>query len=317
MRKISILTLCLTLSTTSALADSQFNAGNALDVFEGLFGVTEGKRRNHTKGYCITGEFIPQGEAILEFTNSPIFTGVSKVNGRVSHKGGKPNPADDKPALYGLAFELETEAGDYHIMNMNTEHFFPVANAEDFIKLLKAKIAGAEATKEFAKNSPELQNYKAYHGGLDKSLRPYEGATYNSVNTFLLVDADGKETPVRWAFEPAGEHEIVLEPSESFFLQNIQANLDKGEVAWNMVISLAKDTDDILNPSVKWAEDNTKIVAAKLKVTGAMAEVEGTCDNVNFDPTVLSTGFALSDDPMLQARAEIYATGIGRRLSEK
>jgi catalase len=239
------------------------------------------------------------------------------MNGRVSHKGGKPNPPDSTPGLYGLAFELTTQNGSYHIMNMNTEHFFPVATTQDFLDLLTAMTAGPEATKAFAANSPELQNYKSYHAALDKSLTPYEGATYNSVNTFLLVDADGNETPVRWSFEPAGNDGVVLEPTEDFFLDNMQANLANGLVEWNMVVSFAKESDDILNPSIKWSEDNKEIVAGKLRVTQASSETEGSCGDVNFDPTVLSEGFEMSADPMLQARAAVYAAGIGRRLGEK
>ena len=302
---------------TPAYADERTNTERNLAAFENLFGVTKGKRRNHTKGYCIVGEFIPQDSAISDYTNSPIFAGVSKVKGRVSHKGGKSNPPDDKPGNYGLAFEITTADDDAHIINMNTEQFFPVSTTEAFIGLLEAKAAGKEATAAFAKNHPALKAYKTYHAALDKSLRPYEGATYNSINTFYLVSKSGERTPVRWSFIPSGEQGIVLDPTENFFFENMQANLKRGEVTWDMVVSFAVDGDDVLNPAIRWSDDNPQIVAAKLKVTSAVREADGTCDEMNFDPTVLSAGFEPSEDPMLQARAEIYALGVGRRLSEK
>jgi len=84
---------CAVLPNTSA-ADPFEQAENAMQAFEGVFGVTDGKRRNHTKGYCITGDFFRVDDAILDYSNSPIFTEVSKVVGRVSHKGGK-NTAPD------------------------------------------------------------------------------------------------------------------------------------------------------------------------------------------------------------------------------
>lgn len=317
MLRTTILALSVACLPLPTLADGHAQAEKAMTAFEGVFGVTKGKRRNHTKGYCITGSFIPQDKDILNYTNSSIFKGVSTVNGRLSHKGGKNNPPDNKFADYGLAFELETSDGDAHIINMNTEHFFPVSTTEAFIALMHAKATDKAAAAEIARNSQEIQVHKAYHDARDKTLVPYEGATYNSINSFYLVDEAGKKTAIRWAFVPSGEHGLAMEPRENFFLDNIQANLAKGEVSWDMVISLAAEGDDINNPAVKWSDDNTKIVAAKLKVTAAVAEADGTCDEVNFDPTVLSEGFEPSEDPMLQARAAIYALGVSKRVSEK
>ncbi|MEM7290752.1 MAG: catalase [Pseudomonadota bacterium] len=317
MFRPTTIAICLSLVAPSAFADGQTSTEENMAAFERLFGVTKGKRRNHTKGFCIVGEFLPKDPAIRKYSKSPIFAGKSAVNGRVSHKGGKANPPDNKPANYGLAFEITTPENDSHIINMNTEHFFPVSTTEKFIELLRAKAKGKEATKAFAKSSPELKAYKAYHSALDKSLRPYEGATYNSINTFYLVDDAGKKTAVRWSFIPTGQHELVLPPSESFFLENMQANLKKGAVTWDMVVSIAEDGDDILNPAIKWSDSNTKIVAASLKVTSAVRESDGVCDEMNFDPTLLSEGFEPSEDPMLQARSDIYALGVGRRTAEK
>lgn len=309
--------ICLSLAAPSAFADSHSSAEGNMAAFEALFGVTKGKRRNHTKGFCIAGEFLPKDPAIRKLSKSPIFADKSKVIGRVSHKGGKANPPDNKPGNYGLAFEITTPGDDSHIINMNTEHFFPVSTTEKFIELLRAKAKGKDATKAFAKSSPELKAYKAYHSALDKSLRPYEGATYNSINSFYLVDEAGKKTAVRWSFVPTGQHEIVLPATESFFLENMQANMKIGPVTWDMVITLAAEGDDILNPAIKWSDSNSKIVAATLKVTSAVPESDGVCDEMNFDPTLVSDGFEPSEDPMLQARSAIYALGVGRRTSEK
>ncbi|MCK0069653.1 hypothetical protein [Kordiimonas laminariae] len=309
--------LSVALASMPIAADERAAAQKNLEAFEQLFGVTKGMRRNHTKGFCFTGEFIPQGSAIQEHSNSPIFREKSTVRGRLSHKGGKPNPADDTPGHYGLAFEITAPNDEKHIMNMNTEHFFPVSTTEAFIELLRAKAAGAEATAAFAAKHPELKFYNAYHAEITKNLKPYEGAVYNSINTFHLVAEDGRRSAVRWSFVPSGEQGLVIEPTESFFFENIQANLKKGKVVWDMLISFASEGDDILNPAIKWSDDNTKILAAKLKVTNVMQEEDGTCDRMNFDPTLVTEGFDASEDPMLRVRSAIYAVGAERRLSEK
>lgn len=200
---------------------------------------------------------------------------------------------------------------------MNTEHFFPVSTPEAFTELMQAKAQGAEAVKVFAANSPELQAHKAYHAEIDKTLRPYEGATYNSINAFYLVDADDNKTAVRWSFVPAGESEIVLEPEQNFFFENMQANLANGTVAWDMVVTLANKGDAIDNPAIQWVGDHTKLTAATLEVEAMAREADGACDQISFDPTVLSDGFEPSEDRMLEARSIIYTLTVGRRLSEK
>ncbi len=318
MFRPAFMALCIALTPGTSFADDPFaNAESAFAAFQDVFGVTKGKRRNHTKGYCIEGEFQPLDAAIRDFSVSPLFTGTSTVIGRVSHKGGNNEASDDKFGHYGLAMEITTPDDDVHIINMNTEHFFPVATPEDFTDLMRAKATGKEAVARFSAKSPELRAHKSYHAALDKSLRPYEGATYNSINSFYLVDQTGKKTAIRFSFMPVGEHEIALDPTKDFFLQNMLANLQAGEVAWNMVITIANPGDPVNNPAVPWKGDHKRINAGKFVVTSAMTETDGRCDAINYDPTVLSQGFEPSEDRMLEARSLIYAIGVGKRLSEK
>ncbi len=146
MLRISYITLCIGLAPMAAAAEDAFeNAEQVFQAFEDEFGVTEGKRRNHTKDICFEGEFSPAESSILEYTNSPIFTSTSSVLGHVSHKGGNDLSADDKHAAYGLAVEITTLEEDVDIMTMNTEDFFPVSTSEAFTELMQAKVAGGRA----------------------------------------------------------------------------------------------------------------------------------------------------------------------------
>jgi catalase len=321
MLKSSTLAICIVALPLSAAAqDVEYNtAEQDYKVFEGTFGVTKGKRRNHTKGFCITGEFTPVDAAILDYTNSPIFTQAAAVNGRVSHKGGSNTAPDDKFGDLGLAFELTTPNDDYHIINVNTEHFFPASNPADFIDVVRAKGIGGEAVKALAAERPELRAYLNFHKKeRSKELRPYEGTTFNSVNAFYLVDEDGNRTAIRWSMVPSGEQGMVADLNpENFLMENMNANLAKGTVSWDMVVTIANDDDDPNNAAIRWEGDHKQITAARLTVTSTSTETEGTCDEVNFDPTVLSDGFEVTDDPILEARSHIYAHGIGVRLGEK
>lgn len=315
--KLAISTALIGVLPFMAMAqDAQTNAVNVITAFEDVFGFTEGKRRNHTKGFCIVGTLTPQDAEVQTLSRSPLFTDQSTVLGRVSHKGGHANPSDAKFGHYGLALEISTDDGDFHQMSMNTEHFFPVSTPEDFTALMQAKAKGAEAVKAFAANSPELRAHKAYHSEIDKSLRPYEGATYNSINSFYLVDADDNRTPVRWSFVPAGEQEIVLDPSEDFFFENMQTNLSKGSVSWDMIVTVANSDDAVDNPAIMWTGAHETITAATLEVTSISREADGQCADISFDPNVVSDGFEPSDDPVLAARSIIYSIALSKRLGE-
>ena len=318
MLKSSTLALCALLIPTMSPAQDAFEtAQRTFDSMEINNGVTKGKRRNHTKGICFVGEFSPADTAIQQYSNSPIFAGTSTVNGRLSHKGGNNLAPDDKFGDYGLAFEITTADDDSHIFAMNTEDFFPFSRPEGVMQLMEAKVAGGDAVKDFAASSPELQAYKAHHGARDKTLRPYEGSTFNSINSFYLVDEAGEKTAIRWSFIPSTPQKVALEPTPDFLGDNLKANLAAGPVSWDMVVIFANPDDDILNPAIMWTGEHKQITAAKLTVISTSSETEGACDPVNFDPTLVSDGFEPSEDPMLEARSIIYAIGAGKRLSEK
>ena len=318
-KAISTIASCgaILLAIQTPMVSANEKAIDSIDVFEKLFGVTEGKRRNHTKGFCFNATLTPYDSDIHNYSNSELFTGTSEVVGRLSHKGGKSAPSDANAGLYGMSLAITTAYNSKNMMSLNTEDFFPVATPEAFIELLRAKKKGKEAVKAFKENNPELQRYVAHMAKKPKVLKPYEGHTFNSVSSFYLADDKNNKTAVKWSFVPAAEQSLNLEPSQDFFYQNMQRNLDKGEIIWDMIITIANDGDIVNNPSVQWTGEHKKITAAKLKVSSINTEAAGQCDDINYDPTVLSAGIEPSDDPLFQARRDIYAITFAKRLAEK
>ena len=318
MLKVTALALGISLFALSAQAETVNDAaGSIVESFEKIFGVTEGKRRNHTKGFCFEAEFVPDDPEIRNYTDSPIFKETAPVIGRLSHKGGNNAAPDDKPADYGLAIKITAPDNDVHIINMNTLDFFPVSTPQAFAELMRAKAAGGDAVKAFAADSKELQAFKAHHSKKEKGLRPYEGSTYNSINSFYLVDNEGQRTAIRMSLVPTKPQEIVLEPKQDFFFENMQENLASGEIAWDLVVILANPDDAVDNAAIPWTGNRKTIKAATLKVVSISSEDAGQCDTINYDPSVLSAGFEPSGDPLLAARSISYAISAGKRLSEK
>ena len=317
MIKNLMLVSILMLTTQGVAADANTAGVETVNSFEKLFGVTQGKRRNHTKGFCFEGRFLPIGEEISKFSTSSIFSGKANVIGRLSHKGGNNMAPDHKHADYGMGLSINTATAETHLMSMNTLDFFPVATPQAFAELTAAQVQGKDAVKAFKENSPDLQRFKAHAANKDKTLKPYEGSTYNSVNSFYLVNNEAEKTAVRWSFVPTTSVSVVLEPAQDFFFENMKANLKSNEISWDMIITIANDDDVIDNAAIAWQGHHQKLVAARLVVDSISSEKDGKCDLINFDPLVLSAGFEPSADPLLQARRSAYAASFGRRVSEK
>ncbi len=318
MIKVVMFGAAMALCVSSAYADDIHAAAEStVQSFEKKFGVTKGKRRNHTKGFCFNGQLVPGDKHIRDYSTSPIFSKTSKVVGRLSHKGGNNNAPDDKPAEYGMGLEITTDSGETHNMAMNTLDFFPVATPEAFAALMRAKVAGGPAVKAFKAQNKDLQRFKAHMAKKSKTLTPYEGSTYNSINSFYLVDADGMQHAVRFAFVPEKAQGIVKDPRSEFFFDNMQSNLDTQGVRWNMVVTFANPGDDVDNPAIPWEGERKRIVAATLDVDSIHSEKDGRCDGINYDPLILSSGFAPSGDRMLEARRVSYAISFSKRLGEQ
>jgi len=288
-----------------------------INSFEKLFGVSNGRRRNHTKGICFNAKLIPYKSNITDYSTSAIFSHSSDVIGRLSHKGGKQHASDQQIGKYGIGLSIKTVKNETHLMALNTEDFFPVATPEAFAELMYAKAAGTDAVKNFKATNMEFQRYSQHEANKEKALRSYEANTYNSINSFYLINDKQEKTAFRWSFVPTKSHEISVEKTDNFFYANIQKNIELSEVAWDMVITLANPDDNINNAAIPWEGAHKTITAAKLKLISVTNEESGSCEAINYDPLVLSSGFAASDDPLLQARRNAYAISFARRLAEK
>ncbi|WP_299434981.1 YceI family protein [uncultured Aquimarina sp.] len=293
-------------------------APKIIDVFEKKFGIHEGKRRNHISGFCFSGYLSLKDAKIGNYSKSNVFSKKPlKVMGRFSHKGGAKKD-ESAPGEYGMAFEVTLADGTTHNFSMNTLDFFPVSTPEGFMQLMQAKLSGkSEDFEKLKQDHPEFKNYKTHYKNKPKErLKNYANHRFNSVNTFLFEDANGKKTPVRWAFIPRNE-EITMDTSKKvdFYADMSMLLRKQKELHWDMEVTIANENDPINDAAKFWDGEHKKIVAATLTVTDVM--MEGSCDVMNFDPLALQEGILPSDDPILKFRSPTYAAAFVRRLQEK
>src|SRR5262245_1199689 len=179
-----------------------------IDTFERLNGKHAGFRRNHAKGVGVRGTFAANGRG-ERWSKALVFrSGSVPVIGRIALAGGMPAVADAEKTVRSMALAFLLPDGEEWRTGMNSIPVFPVRTPEAFHEQLIA-MAPEPATRQ--PNPERKRAFLEKHPETAKALRriqaqkPTAGfaeSTYNALNAFILVDAAGRETKVRWSMVP-------------------------------------------------------------------------------------------------------------------
>ncbi len=286
-----------------------------------------GFRRAHAKGMCVSGRFesAPEG-AVL--SRARVFAeGATPVLGRMSIGGGSPYGLDAQARVRSMALVLQGGAAGEWRMAMNSFPFFGAASAEAFFEQTRASAPDPATGKPdpermaaFAARHPEAQRFAAWAKAAPWS-DSFANTAYHGIHAYRFVDDGGEARLVRWTMRPQAPFVEMSaaqrEAAEGDYLQDdLRARLARGPLRWDMVVTLAAPGDDASDPSTPWPDDREQIVVGTVVLTDAQDQATGPCRDLNFDPTVVPAGVALSDDPILAARAAVYAQSFDRRERE-
>ncbi|MCK0195832.1 catalase family peroxidase [Ancylobacter sp. 6x-1] len=284
-------------------------------------GAIPGHRRNHAKGICFTGTFRASGAA-ASLSQARVFAaGDYPVIGRFNLGTPDPQAADGTVRVRGLGLQITTPDRRQWRSAMIDAPVFPVATPQAFYGLLQA--AGSkdpDAMKSFIAGHPEFPAFAGWAGSAPYPAS-YAGTAFNSLNSFLLTDAAGRQQAVRWSFRPEAPPEPMsaadfagLGPNH--LAEEITKRVAQGPQRWTLVLTLAEPGDPTADPSRPWPEDRRRVEAGTLTVERIQPEPDGPCRDINFDPTILPAGISLSDDPFPAARSAAYARSFNLRTSE-
>jgi catalase len=298
-----------------------------VDTLEQLGGVHKGLRRNHAKGSCAVGTF--QGTAAArELSSSALFSEKSvPFVARFSLAGPSPATPDNSHAPRGLALQFQLPKDELFQTTMLNLPVFPVATPGAFFESLQIGLPDPktgqkdpEKGKAFGAAHPESKaalDWIASHNGAPS----YANVAFNSLHAFKFIKG-AKETWVKWHFEPRDGVKFMTDAEAAaqtgdFLDQRVTARAKKSPIVWDMIVTIGQKGDPIDNPSVVWPTGRKEIKAGILTMTKAGADAVGTCEDINFDPNVLSAGVEASPDPILQYRSQAYAESYSRRINEK
>lgn len=306
-------------STISVTVSAEaLNPTTVIKTMEDNFGVHQGYRRNHAKGFCATGEFKASTDA-KKYSRSVLFNGKAHpVTARFSSATGLPTLPDTTKAPHGMALRFDLGKGVWHNMSMINAPVFVAATPEAFFETFK--LSTPEAVTAYQTKYPES---KPFFTWLNQHNPPasYASAAFHSLNAFEFLNAKKKSQFVRWHFVPeAGEKDLTAEElakaTPNYLEDEFKARTEKGATRWTMMVTLAEAGDSVTNSTAIWPESRKTISFGTLTLSKYEAQEHGPCDKINFDPNLVSDGVKASDDPVLKFRSPAYAVSFGKRISE-
>lgn len=313
-------------ATAGWFSSGRLDPARLVDRFEAVNGPHPGFRRNHAKGVCLTGVFDGNGAGTRLSTASVFERGQVPVIGRFALGGGLPEMPDSPAAVRSLALEFELADGQRWRMAINGMPVFPVKDAQGFFEQLTASRPDPRtgkpdpaAQKAFLDRHPESVRALALIRKESGAASGFADTTYNSLNAFLFTDAAGTVRPVRWSMVPldsVAPKEGGAPSDPNYLFDALIARVTSAPVQWQLVLTLGRPGDPTDDATVAWPADREQVRAGRLTVTALEDEDTGACRDITFDPLVLPSGIAASDDPLLSARSASYAQSFTRREGE-
>jgi catalase len=251
----------------------------------------------------------------------------SPVIGRFSTGGGQPYAPDGRLAFRSLALSLTQANGEQWRMALDDTPMFLVATPQAFVDFQRATTPDPKTGKP---DPARVDAYMARHPETRAFLRWQQDAplstsfaneTFYSINAFRFIDDAGKTWMVRWSFEPETPFEAIDKATlgarpANFLFDDVMARLVRSPLRWHLIVTVAEPGDVTDDATKVWPSNRQRIDAGTLVIDRALAEENGDCRNITFDPLILPSGIAPSDDPLLPARSGAYASSLVRRDGE-
>jgi catalase len=305
----------------------RIRGGDVVAALEDNGGKRPGYRRAHAKGLCFSGVFQANGAGAALSSASALRTGSYPVVGRFSVAGGNPLATDGRNVFHAMALRIRTPDGQEWRMAMDHTPIFPVADVASFVALQRATRPDPRTgkpdpavMKPFLAAHPEVRAFQDY---LARSVLPdsFANATYYSINAFRFTDAGGARRLVRWRFTPDApltglDKSRLGRLPRDYLFKEMLARTAKGPSRWRLQLTVANPGDVTDRATVAWSGPHRTADAGALVLTSVQPEETGACRDLNFDPTILPSGVAVSDDPLLAARSKTYASSFTRRAAE-
>jgi catalase len=314
-------------TTNSPQTNNAALAEQAANLFLQAFGNHPGFRLAHAKGIVCEGTFEAAPEA-KELSRAAHFSGKPvPVVVRFSDGTGVPQIPDGDPNSNpkGMAIAFKLPDGTVTDIVANGQNGFPAGTPANFVEFLGSFLASGPDTP---KPTP-MERFLAAHPNTARFLstpnpQPASFATYAYFgnNSFIFVNARGQRQATRYQIAPlAGEQHLdpaaAAAKGPDFLFDELRSRIAKGPVEFQLRVQIANATDTTSDATLVWPDDRKKVVLGTIRLTSVDANSAETQKKLIYDPTRLTDGIELSDDPLPAFRSQVYSISIARRLGGK
>ena len=294
-----------------------------VDAFQSIFGKHPGYRPAHAKGIVCEGIFTPDPAAASLSRALHFQGGTAPVTLRFSDATGIPSipDADPNASPRGLGIKFHLPDGTASDIVAHSYNGFPVGTAEEFLGFVQALAASGPSV-------PKPTPIEIFLGGHPRALAFATGQkpapvsfmteSYFGVNAFRFINRQGASQYARYQIRPAGGEAHLTageaaKRSQNFLFDELRERLSKGAAELTLVAQIAGPGDRTDDGSINWPDDRRNLELGTMRVIKPVEDSEAVQRKLIFDPTRLTDGIELSDDPLLTARAAIYSISYERR----
>jgi catalase len=285
----------------------------AIDVVNSVFGRHAGFRALHAKGTLCKGTFTATPEAAALTRAAHMQGGEIPVTVRFSNGGGNPEHPDYRPDPRGLAVKFYLPDGSRTDIVAVTTPRFLTKTPEGFVEFVLAQKSPWKLPAFFVRHPEALKVLPV----AAPSLRPpasYAVVAYHGIHAFKWIAADGAETYVRYRWRPL-QSGGQRRRDRDYLQTELRERLQRGPVRFTLEVQVAGPGDPLDDPSAAWPGSRRRVDVGTLEVTGLETGRETDGDVLVFDPTRVTDGIELSEDPVLRFRSGAYSASVARRTA--
>ncbi|MDX6699112.1 MAG: catalase [Solirubrobacteraceae bacterium] len=296
-----------------------------VDAIQDIGGRHDGHRAVHAKGTLCAATFTPAPGAGAVSRAAHLQDGPVRAHVRFSNGSGDPGNRDAAQDGRGIGVKFYLDDGTTtDIVGISRRQFF-VRTAEDFLEFTRARKPDPET------GQPDMEKLGAFLGAhpeagpavqeqlLAKPPVSYATTEFNGLHAFRFTAPDGTRRWVRWHLEPAAGVQVIEDDAEAagrdrdYLQAEIAERVAEGPVVFTLSVAVAAEGDPLDDPTIAWPDDRETIELGRLEVTEIATDRERDGDVLVFDPLRVTDGIEPSDDPILQARSDVYAESVYRR----
>lgn len=280
----------------------------------------------HAKGVLLTGSFEPTPEA-ASLTKAYHFNNTVPVTARFSDSTGIPvipdNDPNASPRGFAVRFNLPEKNGrrvHTDIVGHSTP-FFPVQTGKQFGEFLTAITQSPPGT---ASPTPVEQFVGSHPGTLAFVSAPkpfpisFATEGYYMLNAFKFIAADGKETWIRYIWEPVAgltylSDEEAKAKSPNYLKEELTERVGSGPIAFKLLAQIGEDGDITDDIQAYWPAERKKVELGTLTLDSFVEQDAAEQKKLAFDPIPRTEGIEPSADPILEFRAALYLMSVRER----